>query len=220
MVEIDSWTFDVEENDVAVGKIRGFSHEPMFLWHTALLSSVGEQDSSFGTDVLFAGYPLDILPINPEFPALVVRKGILASHPKIDISVPMKLGRRYGLIDAFSQNGFSGGPIWMTRSNPIDLTEALAQVVNQVSRGATRIQALNHLLVSEYPKHALIGINCGHFRTKSDRNDEQHAGLSYFVKIDRVCDTIKRCLELERLIPSNGVEVHNSKIDNNWSEGK
>lgn len=127
-----------------------------------------------GEPVVFLGFP-DNAPVNQvgdtQFFYPILRQGVFAYPPSHGIDIPSELGRNYGLIDSFAQSGFSGGPI-------ISLQKGWADG-------------------SWHPKEdhrppQIVGLICGHYRSREDRADGVHAGLSFFARSSSIIATIRK----------------------------
>lgn len=127
-----------------------------------------------GEPVVFLGFP-DNAPVNQveetQFFYPILRQGVFAYPPIHGVDVPGERGRNYGLIDSFAQSGFSGGPI-------ISLQKGWADG-------------------SWHPKEdhrppQVVGLICGHYRSREDRADGVHAGLSFFARSTSIVATIRK----------------------------
>jgi len=196
---VDKWEFDEEGNDLAIGRIIGFS-EPLFsISHTNLNFSPMNLESVLGNDIVISGFPEEISSYNGEFPALVTRQGIVATHYQIDIDVPKAIGRHYGLIDAYSQNGFSGAPVWLKTTEAVDMSTLMTRQETDNNRNISKLPIRDGKIIQAVPKYNLLGINCGHFKTSSNNASNSHSGLSYYVKVDRILKTLLSLTGLEYL---------------------
>lgn len=117
-----------------------------------------------GEPVVFVGFP-DNAPINrvgaSEFHYPVLRQGVFAFPPVRGIDVEGQLGSDYGLIDSYAQSGFSGGPVICLQKGWAD--------------GSWHPK-------EDYRAPKLVGLVCGHYRSRQDRADGGHAGLSFFAR--------------------------------------
>lgn len=210
---VSNWIFDAAENDVAVARIDGFTERPVYLWASDLFEPHPPARLTIGTEVQFSGYPEGIQAADKAMPSMVLRKGVIASHPEINISVPNALGSEYSLIDAFSQNGFSGAPVFALVYREIDLVREFADFASLFTDRRRSFVPRRHVFVQCAPEHQFLGLNCGHFRTSSDRSNGVHAGLSYYVRAKVVIETLAECAKthLDRFV-TNGVA--NSPIQN------
>jgi hypothetical protein len=127
-----------------------------------------------GEPVVFLGFP-ENAPVN-RFEEMqcfypILRQGVFAYPPIHGIDIAGEFGRNYGLIDSFAQSGFSGGPI-------ISLQKGWADG-------------------SWHPKEdhrppQIVGLICGHYRSREDRSDGVHAGLSFFARSTSIISTIQK----------------------------
>ena len=108
-------------------RLSTVSHQqPNYIWHNRVFNPLFPQSIGIGTEIVFAGYPDGIQAADAAMPGMVMRRGILASHLSVNIYVPGALGRDYALIDAFSQNGFSGSPVFALIHKNVDLLKTLS----------------------------------------------------------------------------------------------
>lgn len=108
-LHLSKWFFDEEENDLAVAKVKSFDQkDPVYVWHEVLMSGGIAFEPPVGSSVSFAGYPASVHPADERTAVLVVREGIVSTHPSVDVQVPKAIGRSYGLIDAFRKMAFPG----------------------------------------------------------------------------------------------------------------
>ncbi|MBL9051140.1 MAG: hypothetical protein JNK19_13600 [Tabrizicola sp.] len=210
---LGDWVFDASDNDVAVARINGFTQRPVYLWAKDLFEPHPPTDLSIGTEVQFSGYPEGIQATDEAMPSMVLRKGVIASHPQVNISVPKALGSEYALIDAFSQNGFSGAPVFALIYREVDLLRELIDFGTLLTNKRLSLFPRDKTFVQCAPEYQFLGINCGHFQTISDRSNGVHAGLSYYVRAKCVIETLRNCAQthLDRFIT---VGVANSPIQN------
>lgn len=127
-----------------------------------------------GEPVVFVGYP-DNAPIHEiegkKFFYPLLRQGVFSYPPIYGIDIQGQLGRNYGLIDSFAQSGFSAAPI-------VSLQKGWADG-------------------SWHPKEQhrppkVVGLVCGHYRSREDRADNVHAGLSFFARSTSILTTINK----------------------------
>lgn len=126
-----------------------------------------------GEPVVFLGFP-DNAPVSviadSEFYYPILRQGVFAYPPIHGIPIEGQLGRNYGLLDSFAQSGFSGGPI-------ISLQKGWSDGSWHSKEG--------------YRPSKLVGLICGHYRSREDRADGVHAGLSFFARSTSILGTVK-----------------------------
>ena len=135
-----------------------------------------------GEPVLFIGFPRssptqEIVNIeeSPDVSLPILRQGVFAFPPSMGISLDNCLGRNYGLIDSFAQKGFSGSP------------------VISLQRGYE-----NGLLNSQddFRPPRIVGIIGGHLRTRDEKSDGAHSGISYFVRSNSMIDALALALQV------------------------
>lgn len=127
-----------------------------------------------GEPVVFLGFP-DNAPVNrvekTQLFYPILRQGVFAYPPIHGIDISDERGRNYGLIDSFAQSGFSGGPIISLQKGWPD--------------------------GSWHPKEdhrppQIVGLICGHYRSREDRSDGVHAGLSFFARSTSIIATMRK----------------------------
>jgi hypothetical protein len=90
------------------------------------------------------------------------RQAALAMPVAISVSVQGFSGSNYGVLDGYSNSGFSGSPvITLQRGFP-------------PGNGLTQDQ--------EFAPARVIGVVCGHYLSAGDRANGMHSGMSYFVR--------------------------------------
>jgi len=196
---VSNWTFGESWNDIAIGRIDGFTQTPIFLWNTDLVDGASDSEIEIGNEVVFSGYPDGIEAEDSSLPSMVLRKGVVASHPAMNIVVPGALGKDYCLVDAFSQNGFSGSPVFALIYRVLDLHQTLEDFAERNLDRRVSFFGSNRILLQSSPEFVFLGVNCGHFKTASDRSSGVHAGLSYYIKSSVVLSTLASCANVEKL---------------------
>jgi hypothetical protein len=130
-----------------------------------------------GEPVVFIGFPEDS-PVNrvgaDEFHYPLLRQGVLAYPPTHGLEVAGELGKDYGIIDSFAQAGFSGGPVVVLQKGWSD--------------GSWHP-------VEDYRASRVIGIVCGHYKSRQDGNDGVHAGLSFFARSTSIRRLVSSCFQ-------------------------
>lgn len=179
---IARWVFDPDDKDLAIAVIR--DPHPVSCRPTPITVHALENDHNIkiGNDVVYFGYPDGVANIHHDNLTLVARRGILATKYTDDINVPNALGKSYGLIDSYAQNGFSGSPLWGV-TNKYTTVET-ARSIERRKRNE-RIAA-EYSTVPSISRFIFLGLICAHYRTNNDRIDGGHAGLSYYLKASRI----------------------------------
>lgn len=95
----------------------------------------------------------------------LLRQGVFAYPPIHGIDVVGAIGHNYGLLDSFAQSGFSGGPV-------ISLPKGWAD-------GSWHPK-------EDHRPSKVVGLICGHYRSKENRSDGVHSGLSYFARASSI----------------------------------
>ena len=210
-VLISDWLFDPNDHDVALAVIKGFETQPNYCW-TLSVARISDATRQLDVDIRLAGYPNDTQD-DVGNPVRLVRQGILASSLSVDVNVPNAIGKRYGLVDSFSVSGLSGGPVFGAVPYHINLSGMIRSMIPGIKTNS----AYDHVDVGTSRKSFwIIGVNCGHFRSKIDRMEGQHAGLSYFAKAEVLESILKVALGVEKLPLGVTPEDESSPVRNDY----
>lgn len=183
LCSIDGPEFRLESGDLDVASLP-IAAEPLFTRDNegltrpcsiplSALADCDDLSKKFaGEPVAFVGFPENSPVVELEERVLkdpLLRQGIFAYPPTTGIRIEGELGRNYGLIDSFAQSGFSGAPLFSQQfgwpDSPIHSPE-----------------------LHKPPK--VVGLVCGHYRSRDDRANGVHAGLSFFARSNSIRDLI------------------------------
>lgn len=101
----------------------------------------------------------------------ILRQAVFAYPPVHGIPIEMQLGQDYGLLDSFAQSGFSGAPVVALQKGWAD--------------GSLHPP-------EEHRPPRVVGVVCGHYRSREDRADGSHSGLSFFARSTAIEDALKQ----------------------------
>jgi hypothetical protein len=186
-VEWDAnWSFDPDENDLAVtsmpdsdsGFYRAISTEN-------ILNKKQLEALLIGHPLIMSGFP-GLGGIANSAPLLVTRQGVLATFPKREIEIENALGRNYFLMDSFAQSGFSGAPLFSFERPEFSIPSPIRFGGGIINGEKISESSEPQRYTYQRIPAGLAGIICGHFRSALDRSDGGHAGLSYCVPAHRI----------------------------------